>query len=175
MVLLLKIDIRELENIADILIKNSLKTEDALNKLKNIYFEMSEDMELSSYLQSQNIKEAVSLSLESLNKTNDLLEKTKNIVCIMPAIYEEIEQTNKNRLNNLSDNINFVTTELDSIMLDEFMPSIEHNALLHFQNNLQQLVSDNCEEMKIVNFSAVTKLVEEEYGVKKIEILDSDL
>jgi len=168
---MIRVDIAEIEKLTDILIKIASDSEEVLNRLRQLSNEMLNDIELPNYPQSAIALEAVSGAIDALNRGNDTLQSLKNIMLPIASNYQETEQRNKDALNRILTLMNSIGISYNAAISSDNIAHVEHTDNIALQGEVQQLVADSVEEMKIANIAAITKTVNEEYEITAVEDL----
>ncbi len=168
---MIKVNMAEIETLTDILIKVSSDSDEVLNRLRQIFNEMHNDVELPLYPQSSIALEAVSGSLDAINRGNDVLQSLKNTLLSIATTYQETEKRNKDALNRMSAMMDNISVDYNAAIISNSITPVEHNNDIESQNIIQQMVADGVEEMQATNIAALTKAVREEYEISEIEDL----
>ena len=171
--ILIKVNVFELEKITNNLIKITSDTDELLNRLKSISSEMQNDVELSTYIQSKKLIDSVLVATDAINRGNDIAQTLKNVMLSVASDYKETEKMNIDALNRMIIVMDAVSSRYNASVTSYNIPHIEHTDLLASQNKVQQLVTDNAEEMQITNIAVITKVVQEEYEVKSVKDMDT--
>ncbi len=159
---MIKVDIAEIERLADILAKASYSSDDALNRLRHIFSEMENDVELSQYPQATVIKEILLYSIDAFNRGDDMLLSLKDVMAPVAEKYRETEKNNKDALNRMTAIMNTSAETFSSAIASETVINADNIKPISSQSVVQQLVKDSVEEMQASNIAATTKTDEKE-------------
>ena len=159
---MIKVDIAKIERLADILAKASYSFDDALNRLRHIFSEIENDVELSQYPQATVIKEILLSSIEAFNRGNDMLLSLKDVIAPVAEKYCETEKNNKDALNRMTVIMNTSAETFSSAIASETVINADNIKPVSSQSDVQQLVKDSVEEMQASNIAATTKTDEKE-------------
>lgn len=168
---MIKVNIAEIEQITDTLVKAASNSEEVFNRLRLILSEMQDDFELSAYPQTPFVLESVSMAQSALNRGNDTLQSLRNVMQSVADHYQETELKNKAALNRMAATMDRVSVGYHAAVVSDSIAHMEHDDTIVFQNKIQQLVAQSSEEMQLTNIAAITKTVQEEYEIIKIEDL----
>ena len=165
---MIKVDLSEIELLSDLLVRTASDTEEALGKLRQVSREMQEDVELSTYLQAPMALESISGAIAALNRGNDTLQSLKNVLLSVEDTYQETEKKAKNALNRMTVSMDAAGVGYNCAMAPEGIKPPEQSDEITAQEDLQQLVSDNVQQLQAINIAAITKVVTDEYEVSSV-------
>lgn len=163
------VDIPEIEKLSELLVIIASLSDETLSKLRHIYGEMQSDLELANYPQCPMCLEATALSIDALNRANDMLQSLKGILLSVPGEYEAKEQEHRNMISRMTELLAAYNIDLGAAISPTGVPIEEQSAEQERQAQVQQLVADSAAEMELTNIAAISKVVKEEYDVRKVE------
>lgn len=166
-------DISELERIVDTLTKTSNEIEDVFNKTKATLEEMSANVEFLQYLQAQPCIEIISDTKQLLFSINERIQEIKNIMVSVPNGYLDREREYKNELSRMASYLGLLSTTATAVLSPDF-PTINSQESSVNQDELQKMVAGSAEDLKISNIAAISKTIEKEYPVKRIQEMEND-
>ena len=161
-------DIGELEKITTTLISVASETDEVLHRLRKTSAEIQSDLDLQTYPQYPQVAEAVSLSVDALNRGNDTLQSLKNALLYVAGEYEEKEKEYKNALARMTTVLSGIETTLTSVIASSGVVPIEQGDQSERHSQVVSVVSDSALEMQMVNIAALTKKTDDEYGIKEV-------
>lgn len=168
---MIKVDIAEIEKLTDVLVKIASDSDEVLSKLRQVFNEMHNDIELPSYPQSAIAQEMLSEAINSLNRGNDTLQYLKSTILPIASIYQETEKKNKNALNRMTALMDGVSVGYNEAVVFDSIAYVEHSDSITSQRKVQQLVADSVGEMQATNIAAISKTVSEEYEISAVKDL----
>lgn len=172
---MINVDIAQIEALTDLLTKSASCADDALNRLRSVSSEMINDTELPMYTQYDVLLETVALATQALNRGTDTLLTLKGAVTPVADIYRDNEKKNKDALSRMTTYVDSVNTSVSAAVFVSTVPDSEHSDAESANKKVQQLVVDSVSQMQATNIAAVAKVVNDEYEVKNINDLKSDL
>ena len=162
-------DIGELEKITTMLISISSDADEVLHRLRKTSAEIQSDLELQTYPQYPQVSEAVSLGVDALNRGNDTLQSLKNALLYVAREYEENEKKYKDSLARMTLVLSGIEANLNSVIAANGIVEQSEQSALH--SLAVSMVSDSALEMQMVNIAALTKKINDEYGIKEVETI----
>lgn len=171
---MIAVDLPELERLCDLLKTLASNTDETLNLMRKILSEMQEDMELQMYSQSAVACEAVSIGINAINRGNDMLQSLKGILYAALEEYKGQEQSHKDAIHLMSSRLDHMHTGLAmAVSAASFTAPVERCTEVMQQNKVQELVAASSSEMQLTMIAAVTKTVNEEYGIEEVRPCES--
>ncbi len=169
---MISVDITEIEQLTDLLIKAASDTDESLSLLRKVSFEMQNDIELQTYIQSAIANESVSLAIDSLNRGSDTLQSLKNVLMSVADGYIENEKKNINSVNRMASYLENLHIGLDAALAATQIPVSVQTDDVVSHTKVQQLVADSAESLSVTNIAAVTKTVQKEYDVQSVKTFE---
>lgn len=171
---MISVNIGELETLSTYAMVSSQKSEDILFRLQSLQSEMQADLEFMEYPQALIVMESLSVAQGAMFRANETLRNLKNVLLNIPEQYRENEKKCKDALSRMTEYMNTVSTDYGAVVLSDDMTYVEHPADGVSQEKVCELVSENLNDMQVINISAVAKVVKEEYPVSEIRRLDAE-
>lgn len=162
-------DLSELEKISFELVSVAAGTDEVLNSIRKTLAEIQNDIELASYPQHAGVCESVTLSIDSLNRGNDILQTLKGILPYVSGEYEANEVKNINALSRMTLLLSNIHTDMSVATSQGQVTTVERTEQTQSSDHIRELVSDSAMEMQITNIAAVGKVAKEEYSIKQVE------
>ena len=166
-------DLPELEKISGELISVAIGTDEVLNSVRKTLSEIQNDVELTTYPQHADVCESVALCVESLNRSNDMLQTLKGTLQYISGEYEANEIHNINALSRMTTMLSNIHTNLVASTAMGRVTTVEQSDQIQSSSHIRELVSDSAMEMQVTNIAAVGKVVKEEYSIKQVEDMEN--
>ncbi len=171
---MISVNIGELETLSTHAMVSSQKSEDILFRLKNLRNEMQTDLEFMEYPQALIVMESLGIASDAMFRADEILRNLRNVLLNVPEQYRENEKKFKDALSRMTEYMNTVSTDYGSVLLSEDMSYVEHPEEGVSQTKVCELVSENLQDMQVINISAVAKVVKEEYPVSEVRPLNAE-
>lgn len=167
-------DTPELEQISARVAQMAGDSEEVLSLLRRIGAEMETDLELAAYPQAAIVCRAISSTIIDLSHADDMLQKLKAILAVVPTEYEETEKRQIDAISRLTMVLSGIHVDLAASEVIGRISSENRNGNTVLDEQVSRLVSNSVTEMQITNLAAVGKAIEEEYGVLKVTDLNDE-
>lgn len=164
-------DIGELEKLSNMLISVSSETDEVLQWLRKTSSEIKTDLDLQTYPQYPLVTEAVSLSIDALNRGNDTIQSLKNVLLYVATEYENDEKKHKNVLARMTTLLSGINVNLTSAASPADTASVERDEQTDRHEQVVSLVSESSLEMQMANIAAITQKTDEEYGIEEVAVM----
>ncbi len=171
---MISVNIGELETLSTYAMVSSQKSEDILFRLKNLRSEMQTDLEFMEYPQALIVMESLGIAADAMFRADETLRNLRNVLLNVPEQYRENEKKCKDALSRMTEYMNTVSTDYGSVLLSEDMSYVEHPGEDVSQTKVCELVSENLQDMQVINISAVARVVKEEYPVSEVRPLNAE-
>lgn len=165
------INISEIELLVDTLSKTASHSDEWLNRLRGLYTEMKNDVELATYPQCDIILQHMHTAITNLEQSNDTLQSLGNALINAPDLYRENEKKIKEVLNCSVTYLDCISAEYNVAISSNTIPIIDCLPNENSNDSVQNLVANSLTEMQMTNISAISKTVKEEYEVKSVQPL----
>lgn len=164
---MIEVDLVELERLTDTLAAASSSTEDLVGRMHSLGVEMQANPELLTYPQSTPVLEMLSSAETRAVRLSETLITLKTLIAEAVEDYKAQEDEFLKELDGALSSISALSVSIGAAQAAQMLV-IETDTETFAQNRVQELVAQDHAEMEMTSLAAVSKVIEEEYGVTAV-------
>ena len=165
---MITVDLSALEELSAMTNTSASDADDVRSRLRDVIAEMEENVELTQLPQSASALEALDNCVNTMGDLSESMQALRQLMLGAAEEYAENERRFTEELDAMFETLNGIGTALSAAEVADLVV-VEKNYDDLCKTQVEKLVAESSSAMEMVNVAAVSKVIDEQYGVTDVK------